>query len=372
VGEAIVIKGLAEELRMAFPDKRLVISTITATGNRIAQGIAKKRDFVTYLPLDFSFIIRNFVDKINPSMFIVAETEIWPNLISHLYRRNIPIVVVNGRISDRSYKGYTVINFLVQSVFNKINLFCVQTQTDGKRLVNLGVAEEKIQITGNMKFDLKDYASLKRDYADYRLKLGLNHEDKLLVAGSTHAGEEESLLDTYKNLLKDYPNLRLLIAPRHPERTTEIEKIVIKYGFASMRISQLGGSTGQRVNGSTVFILDTVGELMNYYAIGEIVFVGGSLIKKGGHNILEPASLEKPILFGPYMFNFRDIADLFLENKAGILVYNRADLEKNIRDLLDNAHKRMELGRKARDLIWQNQGATRRNLEGILETVSKK
>jgi 3-deoxy-D-manno-octulosonic-acid transferase len=367
VGEAITVRGLVEELKKAYLKKRLVISTVTATGNKIAQGMAKPGDFVTYLPLDFSFIVRCVIDKINPSLFILAETEIWPNLITYLYRKNIPIVVVNGRISDSSYQGYLCLKFLVKQILNKVNLFCVQTETDAQRLVSLGVLENKIKVTGNMKFDITDYTDLKTDYTDYRLSLGFKPEEKLWVCGSTHPGEEEIILGVYRNLCKDYSNLRLLIVPRHPERASEIQKIIIKYSFSSNRISQLNGQTGKRANGQTVFILDTVGELMKYYAIADIVFVGGSLIRKGGHNILEPASLGKPVLFGPYMFNFRDIADSFLDNNAGTLVHNKTELEKNIRDLLDNPSKVNVLNQRASELIRHNQGATKRNLEYIMK-----
>jgi len=374
VGEAIVIRGLVEELRRAFPQKRIVISTVTATGNKIAQGMAKPGDFVTYLPLDFSFIVRCVIDKISPSLFILAETEIWPNLITYLYRKNIPVIVVNGRISDSSYRGYSCLKFLIKQIFNRVNLFCVQTETDAQRLISLGVLENKIKVTGNMKFDATDYADVKktclpagRDYADYQLKLGLGGvQDKLWVAGSTHQKEEEAILEAYSNLSKDYSNLSLLIAPRHPERTDEIEKIIIKYGFSPNRLSRINERT-KDAGPRTIFILDTVGELTKYYAIADIVFVGGSLIRKGGHNILEPAALGKPVLFGPYMFNFRDIADLFLDNNIGILVQNKTELEENIRDLLRNPSKIINISQRELELIRQNQGATRRNLEYIIK-----
>jgi len=366
VGEAITVRGLVEELKKAYLKKRLVISTVTATGNKIAQGMAKPGDFVTYLPLDFSFIVRGVIDKISPSLFILAETEIWPNLITYLYRKNIPIVVVNGRISDSSYQGYLCLKFLVKQIFNKVNLFCVQTETDAQRLISLGVLENKIKVTGNMKFDATGYTNIKKDYVDYQLKLGLGVQDRLWVAGSTHPKEEEGILEVYRNLFKDYSNLRLLIAPRHPGRTDEIEKIIVKYGFSPNRLSRDNAKT-RDAGLRTIFILDTVGELMNYYAIADIVFVGGSLVRKGGHNVLEPAALGKPVLFGPYMFNFRDIADLFLDNNAGILVQNKTELEKNIRDLLDNPSKVNVLSQRASELIRHNQGATKRNLEYIIK-----
>jgi 3-deoxy-D-manno-octulosonic-acid transferase len=208
--------------------------------------------------------------------------------------------------------------------------------------------------------------------------LALEPEEKLLVAGSTHADEEEIILDVYKNLLKEFPYLRLLIAPRHPERAKDIEKIVIKYGFNPLKVSQLAGSpvsqfnrqTGKQANRQTVFLLDTIGQLVYFYNLADIVFVGGSLIKKGGHNILEPASLGKPIIFGPHMSNFRDIADLFLKDKAAVLARNKEELGINMRDLLNNPERIAELGQRARAVLLQNQGATRKNMEYISNYLS--
>jgi len=364
----MAVRGLIEELRIVYPEKKLVISTVTATGNKIARAIAKEGDFVTYLPLDASFIVKRVINKINPSIFIIAETEIWPNLISCLYRRKIPIIAVNGRISDRSFRGYLAIRFLIRPILKKINLFCVQTEPDAERLMYLGVLPGKIQITGNMKFDIKDY-DFKKNYAQCRARLNLGPQEKLLVAASTHPGEERIVLIAYKALLKEFPDLRLLIAPRHPERSSNIVDLIKKYDFEPVKISLLESRTRGLKNLRTIFILDTIGELISFYAIADIVFVGGSLVKKGGHNILEPASQEKPILFGPHMFNFRDIAELFLNNKAALMVHSQKELEANITDLLNNPDKARELGKTALGLIRKNQGATRRNIESILACI---
>ena len=364
VGEAMAVQNLVKELRIAYPDKRFFISTVTPTGNKIARSIAKETDFVSYFPLDLSFIIRSFVDKVKPSLFIITETEIWPNLISYLYKKNIPVIVVNGRISDHSFKGYLSIKFLLKPILNKINLFCAQAHQDGERLMQLGVLQDRIKITGNMKFDLQDYTDFKKDYTDLKVKLGMGNEERFFVAGSTHPKEEEIILGAYKELLSDFPNLKLLIAPRHPERAKQVEKLITRYDFKPIKISQLS-LLPIIYNLKPIFILDTVGQLLNFYGIADIVFVGGSMIKKGGHNILEPAALGKPVLFGPYMFNFRDIAGLFLDKKAGILVHNKEELKMNIRELLNNPDRAVVLTQRAKALIMQNQGATRRNLEYI-------
>jgi 3-deoxy-D-manno-octulosonic-acid transferase len=370
VGEAMAIKGLLEELRKAFPHKRFVISTVTPTGNKIARSLAKDGDLVTYLPVDFSFIVKSVIRKISPTFFIIAETEIWPNLITYLFKQHIPVVVVNGRISDSSFKGYSLIKFLIRPILNKINLFCVQTERDAQRLKCLGVLEEKIRVTGNLKFDIADHANCKADYTAYRQKLGLGLADKVLVAGSTHPGEEEIILEVYKNLLLEFPSLRLLIAPRHPERAIDIEKLMIKFNFQPLRISQINLGPKAR-DLKPVFILDAVGQLLNYYAIADMVFVGGSLVKKGGHNILEPASLSKPVVFGPYMFNFQDIAALFLENNAAIQVRNPPELQEKIKFFLRQPEQAAALGRKARELVWRNQGATQKTCQYLKNLPGK-
>lgn len=365
VGEATAIRGLISELKVVYPHKKFVISTVTPTGNKIAKSIAAENDFVTYLPFDFSFIVRRVIDTVNPCCFIIAETEIWPNLISYLNKKNIPVVIVNGRISDSSFRGYKAIKFLLKAVLNKINLFCVQTQSDALRLSHLGVSNDKIHVTGNMKFDNIDYADkiITEGLDKSRVLLNLGVKEKLWVAGSTHPGEEKIILAVYKSMLKEFPELRLLIAPRHPERSAQVERLIAAEGFAVFRISKLeeGASLGSKAG--TVFILDTVGRLLSFYAIASIVFVGGSLIKKGGHNILEPAALGKPIMFGPYMFNFRDIADLFLKFQAAVLVSGAVELEGKLRYLLNNPGKAEDFSRRAREVTQEQRGATQKNLQ---------
>ncbi|MFH0739011.1 MAG: 3-deoxy-D-manno-octulosonic acid transferase [Candidatus Omnitrophota bacterium] len=358
LGEAVLIKGLLRELRLAFPNKRFIISTVTPTGNKIAKGVADKGDFVTYLPLDLSFIINNFIKRVNPSLFIVAETEIWPNLLNSLHKRRIPIIAVNARISDNSFKGYYGIKFLIKPILNKVSLFCTQSEHDARRLAHLGVEKSRLCVTGNMKFDLKPQ-ELKFKPSGLRLKF----EEQLWVCGSTHPGEEEIILAVYKELLEDFSDLRLLLAPRHPERSSEVASLAQSLGFKAIKTSS-GEQPGEDLK--VVYILDSVGELLSFYSIAHIVFVGGSLVKKGGHNILEPAALGKPIIFGAQMFNFRDIAQLFLKNKAALQVHNQEELKNKVRLLLSDPSAIQQLGQAAKDLIKNNQGATQRNLDCIL------
>ncbi|TRZ96510.1 3-deoxy-D-manno-octulosonic acid transferase [bacterium] len=366
VGEAIAVRGLWQKLKQNFPMKEFLISTVTPSGNKIVSRMSND-DYITYLPLDFGFIVKKVIDRIKPAIFIIAETEIWPNLISYLFRKNIPIVVVNGRISDTSFRGYLFIKLLIKPILNKVNMFCVQSKHDAERLLRLGVRQEKIRVTGNMKFDMRgEQEDLQRDY---RALLNLGPQEKLFLAGSTHTKEEEIIIQAYKHLLVEVPGLRLMIAPRHTERTSKVEAIIMKYGFSPSCIYQLMQDSNRKPDARSIFVLDTVGNLSSFYKIADVVFVGGSLARKGGHNILEPASWGKPVLFGPHMFNFRDIAGLFLENKVGILVHNAEELKAAAKALLADPEKARALGEKARELILANQGATQLNLEYISKLI---
>lgn len=364
VGEAKAIKVLIEELRKVYPAKRFVISTVTATGNKIARGIAKEGDLVTYLPLDLSFIVGRVLDLIKPCLFIIAETEIWPNLIRVLSKRKVPVVTVNGRISDSSFKGYLAIKLLVRPILRKISLFCVQTLRDSERLECLGVSADKVRVTGNMKFDGSFLPSGANGHSDLRQQMDLHPMDKILVAGSTHAPEEEIILGIYKSLLAQIHELKLVIAPRHPERSSEIEKIVSRFGFSSVLTSALPFKCVDCIS-TPVFIVDSIGRLIDVYAEADAVFVGGSMAKKGGQNILEPASLGKPVIFGPHMFNFRDIAELFIRNKAAILVNDAQELKKEISSMFNDPIRGREMGERARKLIYDNKGATVKTVELI-------
>jgi len=359
VGEAQAVKKLLEGLKSAYPGKKFVISTVTVTGNKVVRGYCSQDDFVTYLPLDLSFIVGSVVRKIDPCLFIMVETEIWPNIICALNKKKIPIIMVNGRISEASLKGYKLIRPFLKPVLDKISLCCVQSESDAGRFESIGMSREKIRVTRNMKFDASiagQGAQLLRD------KLKLKKSDKLLVCGSTHKGEEKMILDAYKKLLNDFIDLRLLIAPRHPERSRSIRELVLQSGFDAREIS---GLKQDEPAGREIFILDTIGQLLGFYSIADIVFIGGSLVNKGGHNILEPASFRKPVVFGPFMSNFRDIAGLFLSNNAGIMLRNRLELEPAIRSLLNHPQEAALLGDRGNRLIDSNKGATLRNIEAI-------
>lgn len=373
VGEAASIRHLVEELRQDFPGKQFVFSTVTPTGNSVVSSVASASDLVTYLPLDLSFVVGIFFSKIKPSALVIVETEIWPNLIYAAAKRRIPVIFVNGRISDGSFRWYRAVKLLIAPLLNGVSAFCVQSQQDEERLALLGVDTRKIRITGNMKFDIrvKDYQELKNDYRDYRQSAGIGSSERLWVAASTHRGEEQIVLEAFLRLAKTFPHLRLLIAPRHPERSAEVGAAVLQAGLKPLPISSIGKKGAfTESSGKEVFILDCVGQLMYFYAISDIVFVGGSLVRTGGHNILEPASLGKPVLFGPYMFNFSEIAALFLQRNAAVRVTDGKGLAESMSRLLGENSRASEFAASARRIIEENKGATFRNREIIRNIIA--
>ncbi|MCQ9206989.1 MAG: 3-deoxy-D-manno-octulosonic acid transferase [Omnitrophica bacterium] len=360
VGEVIAAKNFIEELAEKFPGRKIVLSTTTKTGSLIARKIIAENIPKFYFPLDFSFVVRRALDRINPSILIVMETEIWPNLILELSGRKIPVVFVNGRISERSYRGYRRIKFLFGRILKKVTLFSMQAAADAERIIALGAPRTNVKVTGNMKFDTNPPKTTAPPTG--RNAVGENGE--LIIAGSTHSGEEEVILDAYSGLAKEFGNLRLLIAPRHIDRVGAIKKLVWQAGFIPVLLSEVKVSEAGH-SGKTVFILDTHGELSQLYSIATIVVMGGSLIKRGGHNIVEPARFGKPIIFGSFMFNFRDMARLFLENEAALQVKDATELICALRSLLKDRERRDSLGRAAKKLIDENTGATERNIREV-------
>jgi 3-deoxy-D-manno-octulosonic-acid transferase len=275
-------------------------------------------------------------------------------------------LVLNARLSDKSFAKYLFFKGFIKAIASDIKMFCVQSELDAKRFSEIGIDEDKIKITGNMKFDSIEELSSKKptDLDSLKDKIGLRGNDFLIVAGSTHKGEEEHILDIYIHLKRQFDNLRLLIAPRHLERTIDIENIIEKRGVRAKRLSE-----SEKSSGDEVFILDTIGELCLVYGLADFVFVGGSLVPAGGHNILEPAFFAKPIIVGPYMHNFREITQIFLSNSALIQVKDTHDLDLKIKELISDKDKLSKLGSAAKSVLFSRQGATVTNLEIIEKTM---
>lgn len=365
VGEARAAESLLKLIRAEWPKKRIVVSTVTPTGQAIVKGFLKEGEGVFYAPLDISYVVQRFLGLLKPGLLIIMETEIWPNLIRLAKRRGTKVVIVNGRISDRSFRGYQRIRAFFEPVLHQVDLFCMQAQEAKERLVRLGVAADKIKLTGNIKFDIscdaKESAGLQRlrDACLGRL---------VLVGGSTHENEEEMLVEIYRSCVKDFPNLRLVIAPRHVERTDKIRRMVRYQGLEAVRFSRLSGD--EVLSAAQVLLVDTVGDLSSLYRFCDIAFVGGSLVKKGGHNPIEPALFAKPVLFGRYMENFNEIRDIFVRENAALEVDTPQRLEYEFRRLLASPGLREEYGGRGRQLLEKNKGASRRTFAALCEAVA--
>lgn len=367
VGEMVTMKPLVCQIRGAFPGRPLVFSSITPTGFSIAQSIAEARDSAIYLPLDIRGVIRGVLDRIDPEIFVVAETEIWPNLFTCLAQRRVPIVIVNGRISDRSFGKYKLVRFLLRPYLAHVSLFCMQSDVDAKRIILMGAEPGKVRVTGNMKYDLgvKSVSSSARETLLRRL--GFTGGERIIVAGSTHPGEEDILLASFRHLSAEFADIRLILAPRHPQRGEEVAALVRKSGFEPVLLSapEVKPPAGRPV----IHILDTVGQLMAYYDAAEIVFVGGSLVNTGGHNILEPAALGKPVVCGHYMQNFREVAEQFLRAEAVVQVRSQSQLTRALRELLTDTEKRRKLVEKSASIISASAGATQHTVSLIKQVL---
>lgn len=363
VGEVALCKSLIPALKEKFPGLQIVLSTITKTGNALAKKLFSKDAVVVYFPLDFSFAVNKCIRLFNPKIYIMIETEIWPNLLNALSGKGARSILINGRISDRSFGKYKLVRRFLRPTLEKINSFCMQSELDAERIKFLGAPAQKVNVTGNMKFDAVVAADAEITQS-LRSLLGLESCEELMVAGSTHRGEEELMISVFKELARSNPKLNLLIAPRHIERSGEVEALARSKGFAAVRVSTLFFPPPS-ASGPRVFILDTIGQLKDVYLIGTIVFVGGSFVKHGGQNPIEPAVLGRPVIFGPHMFNFRDIARILLDNAAAIQVFDNEELLDRVRFLLSDKEKAAALGRNAKQTVLDNCGATARNLEAI-------
>ena len=355
VGEVNASEKLVSAIKARWPEKKIIVSTYTATGNAMARE-KLKADAVIYLPIDIPFIVRKVMERLNPAVLIIMETEIWPNLINEANVLNAPVVLVNGRISDSSYGKYRIIKGLLRVVFSKMSLVMTQSDEYRSRFINLGADERRVQTVGNIKFDM--------DIKELDLKFMNNWQGPLFIAGSTREREEELILDCYVSLSKKYPDLKLVLAPRHIERANEIEGLLKEKGLQYEKRSQVKN----KIN-APILLLDTLGELSSIYKYASIVFIGGSLVPRGGQNLLEPALWGKPVLFGPYMENFRESAAILGEAGGGLKVRNSSELAEKVDMLLSDADYCKTTGEKAKEAVLKNQGATARTVEALARFV---
>ena len=359
VGEVMAAVPLINALQRRWPHLHPVVTTVTPTGASVLRERLGPAVTHLYFPLDFPGAVRRALAWVRPRFFVALETELWPNFLRALATRGIPAMIANGRISDRSFRRYRLVRPLVRRVLEGITVFGMQSAEDARRIIALGARPERVVVTGNLKTE----ASPGDAGADalWRRLLGLTGEELVWVAGSTHRGEEEVLLEVFVRLRRRYPSLVLVLAPRHPERVGEVERLIRRRGLTSVRRTALP----KQRNGSAVIVLDTVGELAQLYQLAEVVFVGGSLVPAGGHNMLEPAFKRKPVIFGPHTTNFRDGTEILVRAGAALVVRERSDLEQALERLLADPGLRASMGEAAFEAVAGRQGAVVETLELI-------
>lgn len=360
VGETIAAIPLIKELQQRYPDLPITVTTMTPTGSERVTTLLGNSVSHVYLPYDLPGAIQRFLRTLNPKLAIIMETELWPNFITCLHKNNIPLIIANARLSERSAKGYAKFGKFTQSIMEKITLIAAQNQQDGHRFIQLGLPESHLVITGSIKFDI----SLTESQIAYIEHL--KHEWQLTrpvwIAASTHNGEDEIILHAYQRILMTHPDLLLILVPRHPERFNKVEKLVSSMGLRYQLRSQNQIPSLQ----TQVIIGDTMGELLQLYALANIAFVGGSLIEHGGHNPLEPALHQIPILVGRHTFNFRAISQQ-LADAGGLCIISDQpkELAEQVISLLNNPDHAHSMGKHAYQVLKQNQGALNRLLELI-------
>jgi len=360
VGEVLSSIPLVEKLRKEC-DLDIVFTVTTRKGMEIAlRNLENKVELITFFPFDFPFSMRRFVRRINPYMFILIETDVWPFLLKYLSSKKIKSFLVNGRISPKSQKKYKRFCWIARDIFDCFELCMVQSEEEKEKLLELGVDEEKVINTGNIKFDRKIEYVEEKQY--WRKLFGIKENDIVWISGSTHEGEEKIILEAYKRLREKVKNIKLIIAPRDIKRSEEVLKIAQDMGFKADLRSRLR-------RGKEVVILDTIGELSKIYSIADISFVGGSLVPFGGHNLLEPAAFGCPILFGPHVFNFQEIAFFLEKEKGGIVVKDASELYENIFLLIQDSSLRKRMGKASFSFIEKNRGAIDKVISLIKEKI---
>jgi 3-deoxy-D-manno-octulosonic-acid transferase len=374
VGETQAARPLVSSLLEQFPTHALVVSTTTQTGQRVArEAFGTRAALVFYFPFDWAWAVRRALRRINPAAVLVMETELWPRFLRECRRMDVPVAVVNGRLSEKSFRRYRKIRFFVRRMLADLSLALMQSEADATRILTLGLAHERVRVTGNVKFDLEATGESLLT-AELRQRFGLASGNRpLLLAASTHEPEEQLLLDAYGMTASptEPSRPRLLIAPRHPERFAEVAGLLDKSGLAWARRSNPPRAEDARCD---VILLDSIGELRAVYPLAELVFVGGSLAPVGGHNVLEPALSARCVVTGPHTFNFKQIVSSLLERHAVVQLPAQPPAEaapalaRIFRELLADDTRRQAIGARAREVLEENRGATGLTIE-LLEPL---
>ncbi len=349
VGEVMAALPLLRALKKRFPGKKILLTTVTETGQHVAMEKFPEADCIAYLPWDIAPVVNKVVSRLRPSIFITIETELWPNLLRTINAHGIPIIVLNGRISEGSFHGYRRIRFFMKRVLSLVDFFGMQDDIDAERIISIGAEPSKVRVIGNFKFDYVQ--------SDKPIAWAEHLKRPAIIAGSTHRGEEEMILDAYTRLSGDWG---LILAPRHPERAGEVEGLLDKRGLPHIRRSGIKGPFNERI-----IILDTIGELSSLYRYADIAVVGGSLLPFGGHNPIEPAFWAGPIIFGPHMENF-PIAKEFIREGGAIEVRDVNEMVEAILWLTERSERAEKMGAVAKAIVQKNIGAVERSI-GVIE-----
>jgi 3-deoxy-D-manno-octulosonic-acid transferase len=369
VGEVLTARPLIGDLKRRYPHLRMFLSTTTMAGQQLARRNVQDVDAVFYFPFDLGIFVRRTLDLVRPKLFVMMETEIWPNLLYECRRRGVKTAVVNGRLSPRSFSRYRLIRGFMVSVLDHVDRFLVQSEESARRFIDLGADPARVVVTGSLKFDSLDLSpnALQARARDRVLRyLRVPPSRPVIVAGSTMKGEETAVLRAFRRVRATASNTLLVIAPRHPERFGEVEQLVRSEGWKTARRSDLAIDSEPRVD---AIVLDTIGELATVYQIATVVFVGGSLVGTGGHNVLEPAVFGKPIVFGPHMENFAEIADAFVTNGAGVQLAGEEQLDEALMSLISDPVRRARLGAAARALVEANRGAKEKSVTVLADLL---
>lgn len=364
VGEVLAARSLLAPLRERFPGRRLVVSTTTVTGHEVARRSLTGHDALFFAPFDFPGPSRHALRATRAQLLVLVDTELWPNLIREARRQGTRIALVNGRISPRSFPRYRRLRFFLQAVLPQVDLFLMQGEAHAERVRAIGAPADRVRVTGNLKFDAPEAPA-----ASPALEAALRplRGRPLLLAGSTVEGEEPVLLRVYQRLRAAHPDLALVLAPRHPERFDAVPALAQAQALACRRRSAADGSAWRD---GEVLLLDTLGELASAFSLATVAFVGGSLVAKGGHNVLEPAAWGKPVVVGPHMENFQEIANAFLAAQALVQVKDEEGLFQALDALLRDEGRRREIGERGRALVEANRGALRRSVLALAELVA--
>lgn len=367
VGEVVASLTIQDEIRRIMPDAFILVTTITKTGNDIACKSAKFANAVSYLPMDYPFFINRAFSRIRPDALVLMEAEIWPNLLATARRRRVPMVLANGRITDKAMHSGPIWRWLGAWAYANIDHCCMQTEDDAERIRSLGAHPDAVQVTGNTKFDQEGSHLAEKAVLALKTDLGIGAESLVFVAGSTNPGEDEPMLSAFQTMRDSMPGLQLILAPRQTERGAEIRTM------AENRHIRCAQRSRERVFApeTDVLILDTLGELAKVYAVGDITFVGGTLVPKGGHSIVQPILQGKPVFFGPHTFKTRDIAEMAISAGVGFEIKDADELAELGSALLDDPERRKSINDKCRQLAADNGGASLRCAEIITQLMKR-